>query len=474
MTNAPEDRNGHDGNRIPPSLRPSTLPTDLREWDGGTVIDLRADLGDPPVPEAVSWDLSWPALERPQPPVALAHVFDPLTDPLPELVLELVPELVSELVSEANAQPLAGPETRPETRPETQPERRLERRLETQPETRPETPPLPVHEPAAAAAGPPHVAGRTRARSRPRLTADSLVPTRRDRPVPPPPRVQRIFHRPPQPAPPPAPLDARQRELIEAIRTPLPDGHCLAVVSLKGGVGKTTVTALLGAALATHRIDRVVAIDANPDRGTLAEKVERTTQMTVRDLITAAPGLTRFSAVQRYVHQTSSRLDIVASESDPAASHALDEDDYSTVLDLLERYYNLILTDCGTGLLHAATQAALAEADSLVVVSSSSIDGARSAAATLDWLEAHYRGELASNAVALINESRADSDARDLLRIEDHFASRCRAVERIPYDAHLAAGTVVDLDALQPATLAAFRSVAAAVVAGAAAPAFPR
>jgi len=43
----------------------------------------------------------------------------------------------------------------------------------------------------------------------------------------------------------------------------------------------------------------------------------------------------------------------------------------------------------------AATRAALSNADSVVVVSSSSLDGARSASATLDWLEAHGRATLA-------------------------------------------------------------------------------
>jgi len=36
---------------------------------------------------------------------------------------------------------------------------------------------------------------------------------------------------------------------------------------VEGGVGKTTVTATLGATFASLRGDRVVAVDANPDRG---------------------------------------------------------------------------------------------------------------------------------------------------------------------------------------------------------------
>src|SRR5690606_15661879 len=47
------------------------------------------------------------------------------------------------------------------------------------------------------------------------------------------------------------------------------------VLTRKGGVGKTTITALIGMALADVREDRIVAIDANPDRGTLAERVNK-------------------------------------------------------------------------------------------------------------------------------------------------------------------------------------------------------
>ncbi|MEK8172751.1 AAA family ATPase [Streptomyces sp. M19] len=51
----------------------------------------------------------------------------------------------------------------------------------------------------------------------------------------------------------------------------------IAVISLKGGVGKTTTTTALGATLATERQDKVIAIDANPDAGTLGRRVRRET-----------------------------------------------------------------------------------------------------------------------------------------------------------------------------------------------------
>jgi ATPases involved in chromosome partitioning len=68
------------------------------------------------------------------------------------------------------------------------------------------------------------------------------------------------------------------------------------VLTKKGGVGKTTVTTLIGMAMALVREDRVVAIDANPDRGTLAERVKRGTNKTVRDVVSKASSITSFTA----------------------------------------------------------------------------------------------------------------------------------------------------------------------------------
>src|SRR3982751_3756156 len=45
--------------------------------------------------------------------------------------------------------------------------------------------------------------------------------------------------------------------------------NTVALISPKGGVGKTTSTFLVGNLLATHLKLRVIAVDANPDFGTL-------------------------------------------------------------------------------------------------------------------------------------------------------------------------------------------------------------
>ena len=258
----------------------------------------------------------------------------------------------------------------------------------------------------------------------------------------------------------------RHAELTAQVNGPLRDCYRIALLSLKGGVGKTTITATLGATLASLRGDRVIAVDANPDRGTLSEKVPLETPATVRHLLRDAEGISSYSDVRRYTSRGASRLEVLASESDPAVSEAFSSDDYTQTLEVLERYYALVLTDCGTGMLHSAMSAVLQKADLLIIVSSGSVDGARSASATLDWLDAHGHQQLVSNAVAVVNAVRPRSGKVDMRKVDDHFSRRCRAVRHVPFDPHLEEGAEIELDQLRPATRDALVELAAVVATG--------
>jgi MinD-like ATPase involved in chromosome partitioning or flagellar assembly len=260
-----------------------------------------------------------------------------------------------------------------------------------------------------------------------------------------------------------SPADIRRRELVARINAPLLGCHKIALLSLKGGVGKTTMTATLGATFASLRGDRVVAVDANPDRGTLSQKIPLETSATVRHLLRDAQRVRRYTDVRAYTSQGLSRLEVLASEQDPAVSEAFSEDDYRRTVNLLEHFYNMVLTDCGTGLMHSAMYGVLGVADQIVVVSSGSIDGARSASATMDWLDAHGHGDLVRNAVAVINCVSRSAGGVDLDRVAAHFAGRCRAVVRIPFDPHLQEGAEVDLDRLDPRTRLGLLELAAVV-----------
>ncbi len=259
--------------------------------------------------------------------------------------------------------------------------------------------------------------------------------------------------------------EMRRRDLINRVRTPVAGGHHrVAVLSLKGGVGKTTTAVGLGATLATLRGDRVIAVDANPDRGTLSDKVRLETAATIRDLLNEREQVLRYADVRAFTSQAPSRLEVLASDRDPGVSVAFGADDYCDAARLLEHFYSICITDCGTGLLHSAMSGVLRLADQIVLVSSPSVDGARSASATLDWLEAHRCGDLVRNAVVVLSAIRPKSKSTvDLDRLEHHFAARCRAVARIPYDPHLEEGAEVELELLGSETAEAYLALGATV-----------
>jgi putative peptide zinc metalloprotease protein len=267
----------------------------------------------------------------------------------------------------------------------------------------------------------------------------------------------------------PSRADLAERELVDRARTRVTGCRRIAVMSRKGGVGKTTTTLELGHTLASLRGDRVVALDANPDAGSLGYRLRRETSWTITDLLAARHRIERYADIRAYTSQAPTRLEVVAADDDPRITDALREQDFFNVVELLECHYNLVLMDTGTGVLESAAKGIVQLADQLVVVSGASVDTARGAMSTLDWLGKHGHQRLVADAVAVINQVRRRSDV-DVDRIERSFAERCRAVVRIPWDPVLHTGAEADLDDLRPATRDAYLELAAAVADGFAAP----
>jgi MinD-like ATPase involved in chromosome partitioning or flagellar assembly len=260
----------------------------------------------------------------------------------------------------------------------------------------------------------------------------------------------------------------RARKRLEArIASPVDDGaRFVPVISRKGGVGATTVTTLLGMALAEVRDDRVLAVDAHPDRGTLAERVTEPSTASVRDVVEQARGIRSADDMDELVGHDRTSLEVLASDADPEQSHPFDGDAYNVVADVAERFYSVVLTDGASGVLEPVMQAALKRADGLVIVSGGSAEEARLASEIIDWLEANELADLAANAIVAINTATTGTVFDDLPQIEAHFQSRVRDVVRIPYDEELVAGTPVRFGALRPYTRDSARDLAALVMDG--------
>lgn len=269
----------------------------------------------------------------------------------------------------------------------------------------------------------------------------------------------------------PSAQEREEDELARRISRQLQGSFNTAVLSLKGGIGKTSTTVGVGLTLAEFRGDPPCAIDANPDSGDLVERAlgegiyQQTTPRTITDLLKNIDSINSLTGLSRYMHH-SGRLHLIAGEQDPEVSDSLTAEEYLRIRKLIASYYSVALTDCGTGVTHNAMSGILQSADNLIIAAGYAVSGAKRARSTLQWLAGHGYEDLARNAIVVITDkdevsSRVDKDA-----IEEHLAGMCRELIAVPHDRGVADGDLVTLDVLKPETRRAYKEIAAAIVDG--------
>lgn len=269
----------------------------------------------------------------------------------------------------------------------------------------------------------------------------------------------------------PGPKQRQEDELARRISRQLQGSYNTAILSLKGGIGKTSTTVGVGLTLAEYRGDAPCAIDANPDSGDLVERAlgegiyQQASPRTITDLLENIESIDSLTALARYMHHAG-RLHLIAGEQDPEVSDSLTAEEYLRIRKLISSYYSVALTDCGTGVTHNAMSGILQSADNLVIAAGYAVSGAKRARSTLHWLASHGYEDLARNAIVVITDkdevsSRVDKDA-----IEEHLAGICRELIAVPHDRGVADGDLVTLDVLKPETRRAYKEIAAAIVDG--------
>lgn len=224
-----------------------------------------------------------------------------------------------------------------------------------------------------------------------------------------------------------AALEGRLRSQPGVTRT-----NTIATISPKGGVGKTTSTFLLGSLLAGHLKLRAIAVDANPDFGTLAAlapeglRVERS----LADLIAECERVHSPAELRPYVSQLPTGLHVLAAPEHAEVMAEMTPRLYGELLAFLGQFYEVVLLDLGTGITDPIARFAVERADQLVVVT------------TPEWITAanvlgalrHLRHD---HATLVLNQVR-ERGAAELKAVEDRFREqRLHRRVALPYDERL-------------------------------------
>jgi MinD-like ATPase involved in chromosome partitioning or flagellar assembly len=236
--------------------------------------------------------------------------------------------------------------------------------------------------------------------------------------------------------------------------------NVVASISPKGDVGKTTTTFLAATLLATHLKLRVIAVDACPESGTLAQLApdDLRSERSLADLLRDADRLRTAAELRRYVSLLPSGLHVLAAPRDPELTARLGPDRYGELVAFLSCFYEVVLLDLGTGIVAPLARFAVERADQIVVVT------------TPEWVNSsvvlpalsHLRHD---HTTVAINKSYLRP--RDADVVEEHFrAERLHRAVTIPYDEQLANmldGGAYALEALGGSTRRAIKRLGLAV-----------
>ncbi|GAA3931905.1 hypothetical protein GCM10023085_11540 [Actinomadura viridis] len=243
-------------------------------------------------------------------------------------------------------------------------------------------------------------------------------------------------------------------ELTAQLGAPVRSCRRIAVTSVRGGAGKSSIAALLARLLHQHRDDRVLAIDADPGLGSLPLRLGVTPTRSLRDLTTARPRT--WDETTAYLTRTATGLWVIAND----ARMDLDDNTYRTGAGMLGRFFSTTVVDCGAGIGTQLHRGVLSSAHAQVFVVPGTEDGAVTVRKALAWLRTDGHDRLLAHTTLALVAHTPNPDT-DLDHARELLASDRLPVVLVPFDRHLATGTAIAPDRVGAATHAAVTRIAA-------------
>lgn len=249
----------------------------------------------------------------------------------------------------------------------------------------------------------------------------------------------------------------RTSDVQSVLGRPVSSCRQIAVTSIRGGAGKTTVAGLTATVISQYRQDRVLAVDADSGLGSLPLRLGVRTERSLHDLTAASPR--GFEEVTPFLSRTADGLWVLSGTAGGHITHELDLATFKAAAGQMTRYFSALVIDCGAGLLPELQRGILTDAHAQVMVTPGTVDGALSAQGALEWQARNgYQHLLSRTVVAFVTHTpHVDSD---LTRGAQLLSGGGMPVVHLPYDRHLATGTAVESARIGQETRAAAIRVA--------------
>ncbi|MGX7761012.1 MinD/ParA family protein [Streptomyces angustmyceticus] len=256
------------------------------------------------------------------------------------------------------------------------------------------------------------------------------------------------------------------REVAEITRTaqvlqqPVTTGRQIAVTSIRGGSGKSTVAALLGTTYAHYRQDPVLVLEADPALGSLPVRLGaewlRWTTSDIADIV--KPDMSLLDVTGYLVQLPNNAWLLPASQGQIGVR--LDSRAYERAVVALRRYFGVMVIDCET-LPAEVARVALASAHGRVLTTPATPEGITSAYSVLQWMQGLPRHVIAGTVVVLTE--LVPHPGLDLDEAVQKLTSTGASVQVLPYDRHLAASGPLRTELLAHPTREAAARLAADV-----------
>lgn len=240
-----------------------------------------------------------------------------------------------------------------------------------------------------------------------------------------------------------SPGERHYRELRERIRRHIRRQFVITLVSGKGGVGVSTLAACIGGVFRECRPTNVIAIDAVPGFGTLADRIDEAPPGDYTAIINDTD-VQGYADIREHLGQNVVGLDVLAGNRTSDQPRPLVPAMFAGVLARLRRTHNVMVVDTAPDLEHPVMKTVLDNTDTLVFVSGITADRSRPVLRAIDFLSAQGYHELVSHSTVVINHTDDTVDKDALAYLTERFTKVGATVEVMPYDPHLAKGGIID------------------------------